>query len=1422
MQSSLSYGSEPRSVVVGDINNDHQIDIIVANSGTDSIGIFLSDGNGSFTNQQPHPTGFQSRPYSVAVNDFDNDGNLDIAVANYGFNSIGISLGHGNGSFTDQNLFSLNSSHPLFIATGDFNNDNQTDIAIVNYGTNNIGILLGNGDGSFENQITYFTNYDSIPYSLAIGDFNHDNNLDIAIANYGTNNVGILLGHGNGSFSSLQTYTTSPKSNPSSIVVRDFNNDNHLDIVVTNNGTGTLGIFFGYGNGTFQAQTIYMISSNSHPQYITVGDFNKDKQLDIVIIDSTNDEIYILLGNGTGTFPTITTYDAVSGSRPFWIAVADFNYDNQSDIVVVDYSTNDIRTLIQYSDNPSARVQSYPIGTPGLTGTLAVNDFNNDHILDIVFFKFSSIVIWIGLGDGTFGTQITLSIGSESNVQYISTGDLNNDNQTDIIISDAGYNWVSIFLGYGNGTFAAIKTYNAGAGSMPSWTVLADVNNDKRMDIVCANAGTSSIGILLGNGNGTFAAMVFYSTGPGTIPYSVAVGDINHDNLLDIVASDFNGNVIIFFGRGKGIFIEVSVIHLPASAAFLGTFSIVLADLNRDNNLDIAATNLQGDSITVYLGQGNGIFPQVSNYFTGSGSGPLYIIVNDFNNDNISDIAATDFIGNQVIIFYGIGNGIFENSSLRQYPTGAGSLPYAFTAADLDNNKKLEFIVALSGPGDIAVLTEYHAAAFTYQTIYSTGSPLQPFSLAVGDFNNDKHADIVVANSGTGNLDILFGFGNGTFGMEMMYLIGTDSHPQYVITIDINNDNKLDIVSVNSKNNSISVIMGHGNGTFAAQLMLPTTDALNPYAVASDDLNNDTWLDLIVANEGSDSIGIYFGFDYTLFQFQEYYNTTTSAVPIGIIVRDFNNDNHSDIAATFYQSNEIGIVLGYGNGSFTKMMTYSTKDGSQPYGIDAGDFNNDSLLDIVITNAGTNNIGVFMGYGDGSFAAIVTYSTGASLRPLSVAVGDLNYDNQLDIIEANSGTDSIGVLLGNGNGTFSVVKLYPIGTGSQPYSLALSDFNNDSRLDIVVANHGTSNVAILFGYGNGTFGNQMNFSTGFSSLPYWVSVGDFNNDNRTDIATANFNTNNVGILLGNGNGTFATVVFYTTGDGSQPRCIKVGDFNNDNILDLAVASSGTDLVSLLFGYGDGTFLLGVPDTTGINSEPYGLAIGYFNNDTRLDIAVTNTINGTILVHLANGSQTFAGMISYNTSIGSQPHSIAIADLNKDGWLDIVVANYGTDNVGVLFGLSNRKFSNMATIPTGNNSAPYSVAIADFDNDHQLDIVVTNSGTDNIAIFYGYGDGNFSIGQMYSTGDRSRPYIVTTGDFDNNNITDIAVANSGTSNVFLLYGSINRTFHNGPPYGLGYGYQPYSVVVKDLNQDNWVDIAIACYGTNGIETFIKSC
>ena len=173
------------------------------------------------------------------------------------------------------------------------------------------------------------------------------------------------------------------------------------------------------------------------------------------------------------------------------------------------------------------------------------------------------------------------------------------------------------------------------------------------------------------------------------------------------------------------------------------------------------------------------------------------------------------------------------------------------------------------------------------------------------------------------------------------------------------------------------------------------------------------------------------------------------------------------------------------------------------YSVAVADFNNDNRLDIVVANFGTDNIGIFFGYGDGTFSDIITYSTGSYSCPVSVVVGDFNNDGRLDVAVANSGTDNIGVLFGNGNGTFSSQTTFSTGSGSQPYSLAIGDFNNDNQLDIAIANYGSNNFGVLLGCVNGTFFSQLTYLTGDGSQPFSIAVGDFNNDSRLDIIVAN-------------------------------------------------------------------------------------------------------------------------------------------------------------------------------------------------------------------------------------------------------------------------------------------------------------------------------
>jgi hypothetical protein len=156
---------------------------------------------------------------------------------------------------------------------------------------------------------------------------------------------------------------------------------------------------------------------------------------------------------------------------------------------------------------------------------------------------------------------------------------------------------------------------------------------------------------------------------------------------------------------------------------------------------------------------------------------------------------------------------------------------------------------------------------------------------------------------------------------------------------------------------------------------------------------------------------------------------------------------------------------------------------------------------------------ILFGSGYGTFVSNTSYSTGNGSYSCAVSIGDFNNDSRLDIVVANSGTSNVGIFLSNGVGTFSNQITYSTGPDSQPYSVAILDFDNDTVLDIAVANYGSNSLVILFGDGNGTFPNQSLFNTGFDSHPFAIVVGDVNNDDVTDVIATNDGYGNIDILL---------------------------------------------------------------------------------------------------------------------------------------------------------------------------------------------------------------------------------------------------------------------------------------------------------------------
>jgi hypothetical protein len=242
-----------------------------------------------------------------------------------------------------------------------------------------------------------------------------------------------------------------------------------------------------------------------------------------------------------------------------------------------------------------------------------------------------------------------------------------------------------------------------------------------------------------------------------------------------------------------------------------------------------------------------------------------------------------------------------------------------------------------------------------------------------------------------------------------------------------------------------------------------------------------------------------------------------------------------------------------------------------------------------------------------------------------VAIGDLNGDTWPDVGIACHATSLIAVLLNNGSGGLLPAVTYSTGSSSRPHSLVFADFNQDSRLDIAVANYGVNNAAILLGAGDGTFPSVATYPTGTG--PHSIRTADLNGDGRLDLATVNDQSETASILLGNGNGTFAARTDYPV--GKVPKGVAIGDVDGDGIPDVlsgntggnyptCCVASGGDNISVLIGNGNGTFLPKYEVTVGLT--PFALVVTDLNGDGRNDIATANYDNEAAGVTLSSGSQ----------------------------------------------------------------------------------------------------------------------------------------------------------------------------------------------------------
>jgi hypothetical protein len=793
----FNLASDSTAVAVADFNNDGKADVVTLTSvaGTTNVGLVGLDGTST-----------------------------TVPVSSLG-GPIGVALGNGDNSFSAPTLLTTPAS-PNQVWVADVNGDGNADI-LATYPlssptsgvTTGLSIFLGRGDGTFQAPVS--PNLGNGIVAIATGDFNGDGKLDLFAIGSGagpfqnTTFDFTYLGNGDGTFG-VPT-STIVGGLGAHLAVGDFDGDGRLDVAIADvptldaadNLTYTVTTLLGKNDGSFQLpvdQTVYTVPFATQPvagrdPFITVGDLNQDGKSDVVVtinrdlvaavgsvpefppplphshqplpsIDTTAPQpgvVRILFGSATGLQSPVSVNPGVGSGAT---QIVDVNHDGLPDLVVPSNGVDPIdiapppdefiapddggvTVLLNRGNGTFSNPVSYLVP---VSGPVVAADFNGDGNID---FLISNNTLLEGNGDGTFqgtasnyvGPGASSMAGNETDAQAI--GDFNGDGNLDVAVTDATAGTVQIFLGLGNGAFQDPAVYAVGtdglSGDGPRGIVAGDFNGDGRLDLALAVEGApGAVSFLYGSGDGTFQKPVF--EGPSVqFPFSIAAADFNGDGIADVVITDPVARTATVFESGPtGRGITLPTTDQPA---------LVVGDFNGDGRPDLATNSV------VYLNNGAGGFTPVGTLPLGSGPTES-LAVGDFNGDGKLDIAAhigtpdsplsgvSPKTAGAINILLGNGDGTFSVPTLaiaaqplQQIPGGsyAETVASSIVVADVNGDGIADLLV--NGENAIQVsLGRGDGGFYTPETVSSTAGIAG--QIAVGDFNNDGLPDVAEVDAG--------------------------------------------------------------------------------------------------------------------------------------------------------------------------------------------------------------------------------------------------------------------------------------------------------------------------------------------------------------------------------------------------------------------------------------------------------------------------------------------------------------------------------------------------------------------------------------------------------------------------------------------------------------------------------------------------
>lgn len=586
---------------------------------------------------------------------------------------------------------------------------------------------------SFAPAVDYTTG--TLPFANAVGDFNGDKILDVAVVNYSSNNVSVLLGKGDGTFAAAVNYTVGTE--PSAITVADLNGDGAPDIAVADEIGKTIAVLINNadGTGTFKPAVFY--AAGQAPRGITAGSLRNNGILDLVVANNLGGDVTVFLGNGDGTFQAGVNYAA--DVNPKSVALGDFSNNGILDIAVANHNTNDVSILM-------------------------------------------------GNGDGTFKAPVNYPTGTDP--RHVLVFDFNKDGKLDLAVANGGESTVSILYGNGDGTFQPQVKYNA--NTSPRWLAVADYNNDGYLDIATSNYDAKNVSVLLGTGITTagqaFTTHQDYVVGPN--PTGLVAGDFNGDGLPDIAVTV--GGLPSAPNTYMAVLLNAPVTVSPSSLTFptqvLGTSSAPQV---------VTLTNKAPNSLTIsnigFTGSASGDFAQTNNCgssLSGNASCTINVTFTPKGiNNRTASLVITDSAagGSQTVAISGVATAVLLSPTTLTFGSqavGTTSASQTITLTDESGTALSITSIAVTGTnsGDFAQTNTCgtgvagKASCTISVTFTPTASGTRTASISVTDNGGGSPQTVTLTGTATGGVATV----SPTSLTFPVQVLGTSSTPQTV------------------------------------------------------------------------------------------------------------------------------------------------------------------------------------------------------------------------------------------------------------------------------------------------------------------------------------------------------------------------------------------------------------------------------------------------------------------------------------------------------------------------------------------------------------------------------------------------------------------------------------------------------------------